>query len=826
MKRSFESGHEKRKKLARQKEAASASQKISNFFAHPDINSNRLSQTQDLREINSSQSESTVQETLTTDTPTVTNVTENGVLNQENVIVQPLTIDNESYHSNNFLSNPSNIMRDVDIGAGSHSDPQFRRRFLNESYQFPTDVPNDQKNCRFPYRLLQKNLLNGETCKRDWIYWSNSIKAVFCASCWLSRNSSNHFINGWGIKIGGRKLKDKVIDHENSVTHKKNYLSWKNAVFAAKNEKSIDCHLMKELETEAEKWRKILKRILDVILFMAERGLAFFGSSHKIGDTDNGNFLGIVELLSKYDPVLNEHLSKVRDTQEKGVRMQTHYLSSDIVNEFIDICGKMVKENIVQEVERSKYFGIVADGTPDISHQEQISLIVRYIKTQEDSIEVKERFLKFLDFNDKHAEPIAAKILETINEEKLDFQNCSGGSFDNAATMSGKNNGVQAHLKNVNQNFIFIPCGNHTLNLVGNDAAESCFESTNYFGMFQKVFNFFSGSPSRWEILKLNMSESLHSVSTTRWTARFKSAKPIVKNLDKIIKSLEDVAEKLNLPPQLIAECNGLKKYLSTFETVLMNNIWIHILTKIDHMNSIVEARGATLDVEMDNLNSLRNSIESMKFDEIIEKSKEAALKFKLSETFTINRKCTTQEKAEDFYRKVFNKILSTLTKSLSTRFSAIASIVENFEFLWQFNSMSDDQLKEAATRYTVSRSKDISPELVEEMIFLKEIHKINFKLPLSPKNLLREIVTQNLVDLFPNVFISLRIFMTLPISAADAERSFSNQKRTKNYLRSTMGQQRLNGLAMLSINSDIARTLNYQSVIEKFVALKIRRMI
>ena len=40
-------------------------------------------------------------------------------------------------------------------------------------------------------------------------------------------------------------------------------------------------------------------------------------------------------------------------------------------------------------------------------------------------------------------------------------------------------------------------------------------------------------------------------------------------------------------------------------------------------------------------------------------------------------------------------------------------------------------------------------------------------------------------------------------ISAADAERSFSNQKRTRNYLRSTMGQQRLTGLAMFSINSD-----------------------
>ena len=57
MKTSFESEHEKRKKLARQK--------ISNFFAHPD-NSNRLSQTEDLREINSSQTESTLQETLMT----------------------------------------------------------------------------------------------------------------------------------------------------------------------------------------------------------------------------------------------------------------------------------------------------------------------------------------------------------------------------------------------------------------------------------------------------------------------------------------------------------------------------------------------------------------------------------------------------------------------------------------------------------------------------------------------------------------------------------------------------------------------------------------
>lgn len=84
-------------------------------------------------------------------------------------------------------------------------------------------------------------------------------------------------------------------------------MSWK-AIFVARNEKSIDFHLMKEYETEAEKWCNILKRILDVFLCIAEKGLAFFGNNSKIGDIHNGYFLGIIELLSKYDPVLNEHV--------------------------------------------------------------------------------------------------------------------------------------------------------------------------------------------------------------------------------------------------------------------------------------------------------------------------------------------------------------------------------------------------------------------------------------------------------------------------------------------------------------------------------------
>lgn len=57
---------------------------------------------------------------------------------------------------------------------------------------------------------------------------------------------------------------------------------------------------------------------------------------------------------------------------------------------------------------------------------------------------------------------------------------------------------------------------------------------------------------------------------------------------------------------------------------------------------------------------------------------------------------------------------------------------------------------------------------------------------------------------LYPNVFALLKIFATLPVSTSSAERSFSTLKRIKSYLRNTMGENRLNGLANLNIHREI----------------------
>ncbi|XP_050064723.1 uncharacterized protein LOC126553622 [Aphis gossypii] len=58
--------------------------------------------------------------------------------------------------------------------------------------------------------------------------------------------------------------------------------------------------------------------------------------------------------------------------------------------------------------------------------------------------------------------------------------------------------------------------------------------------------------------------------------------------------------------------------------------------------------------------------------------------------------------------------------------------------------------------------------------------------------------------DIYPNIYKLLQILATLPVSTSSNERTFSNLKRIKTYLRNTIGEKRLNGLAMMCIHKDL----------------------
>lgn len=122
------------------------------------------------------------------------------------------------------------------------------------------------------------------------------------------------------------------------------------------------------------------------------------------------------------------------------------------------------------EIKESKYYAITLDCTPDISHKEQMSVIVRTVSLR--ASEIKEYFWGFL----------------------IASQDCRGQSYDNGANMKGRNKGVQARLLAKNPRAFYVPCSAHTVNLMVYDAPKTSKDATCFFGNVEKMYKLFSGS--------------------------------------------------------------------------------------------------------------------------------------------------------------------------------------------------------------------------------------------------------------------------------------------------------------------------------------------
>jgi hypothetical protein len=204
-----------------------------------------------------------------------------------------------------------------------------------QSIPFPSSPPADKFELKFPVSILKNNGF----VIRDWLVWSNFKIAIYCLPCRLfftqpvSQRVSLAQEEGWSSSKGWHNLYNRVPEHERSIQHKTCYLKWRQLQINIQNCLPL-AFFEEKILSEMENWKKLLTRFLDVILFLAERGLALRGQSSMIGDPHNGNFLGMLELLAKYDDCLTNHLKKVKTSQDENKRMQVHYLSPEIQNEF------------------------------------------------------------------------------------------------------------------------------------------------------------------------------------------------------------------------------------------------------------------------------------------------------------------------------------------------------------------------------------------------------------------------------------------------------------------------------------------------------------
>lgn len=74
----------------------------------------------------------------------------------------------------------------------------------------------------------------------------------------------------------------------------------------------------------------------------------------------------------------------------------------------------------------------------------------------------------------------------------------------------------------------------------------------------------------------------------------------------------------------------------------------------------------------------------------------------------------------------------------------------------------------------------------------------------------------------FENMYKIFKIYLSIPMSSASSERSFSSLRRLLTFTRNTIGQERLINIAILHIEKNFPTSFN--TIINKFDADSIQR--
>lgn len=692
--------------------------------------------------------------------------------------------------------------------------------------------------------MFKRTLPNGEISDRKWLMYSIKQGSIYCFMCKLF---SSHFDSPF-VSKGFDKWKkyDKISQHENSIDHRTAFTKW---LSRSKSNNSINKEMLEQISTETKYWNEVVIRVISVIKFLTSRGLSFRGDNEIFGVTNNGNFLGILELISEFDPFLKSHIER-HGNKGKG---HPSYLSKTICNEIIILLQNNVINFILAEIKEAKYFSIIMDSTPDLSKVDQMAIVIRYCTLNS----VYERLLKLSPIKSHQGESIFMVLEEFLKNSEINITNCRGQSYDNASNMSGKYKGLQAYVKNKCNLAVYIPCTAHSLNLVGVHSVDCCIEAVNFFGFLQCLFNLFSGS--RWDILTNTLDKNakgrllvLKSLSDTRWSCHAESCQALAHNYIQIIKSLKFISENNSENGDSKRDAKLLLKQIFKKETAYLTFFWKDILDRSNKTSLHLQDSSCDPLNALNLLMSLQRYISNLRNTSAVYEKKVIELGPEINSLYHDEerrlRRISTKNvggcgsnniilKGSDKFRvETHNIIVDKFCSELDKRIKAYKFISDNFLFVTILcvsidttYEYEENDIELSINNFILTYKEDVDDYIKNE---IKQFHEYFSLCRQSIKNnehfsildLWKWFNENELINVFPNLYIALKIYLTIPSSNCSAERAFSKLKRVKNKYRTTINQENLTALMILASENDVFQTIDNETIIQEFCHTKARK--
>lgn len=692
-----------------------------------------------------------------------------------------------------------------------------------ESYKFPVG----ERNLRFQRSWL---------IEFPWLAYSEVKEGAYCRVCVLFLNLCESVGKGDHQCLGAlvvkphqrwKKAKEEFRRHEGTGYHKK-CVQYSLGFLAVQENRveSIDKQLDSTKKAQIEENRKRLTPIIKTVILCGRQGIALRGhddSGPLLLDepsANDGNFRALLRYrIDGGDEILKTHI--------KYSTSNATYLSPQIQNSIIEACEKIIKSELVNRVNKAGYFSVLADETTDIQGIEQFSLCVRYVHKNVINSEftICEDFLMFVPIHDLTGRALAKTMLESLQQMGLDLRYMRGQGYDGAAAMSGRFNGCQAVVQEQYPTALYVHCANHSLNLA---LTHSCTvpQIRNCLGTVKEIITFFRCSAKRETVLKKKIHDinentkrtRLLKFCETRWVEHHDSLFLFNDLYDAILQALYEIQNFIDADASskayryqaamengsfiiaLIVTCQvfgltyNLSKSLQSKECDLSNCV-----SQAEDLACEIQSLRAQADIKFNGL-----------FREAVERSQRNGFTIVLPRKVgtQVNRDNYSTNDPETFYRQsIYITFLDFVAIQINQRFTKHKTVIKKIQVVLPkiCVNLSDKEMEEGINVLVEHWYEDIDrplPIIHGEFTLWKRKWA---NTDLSEREL-GFIETLNKCDmcLFPTIHKILKIAASLPVSVASSERSFSTLRRLKTYLRNTVCQPRLNGLALLNIHRDL----------------------
>ncbi|KAE9522277.1 hypothetical protein AGLY_017320 [Aphis glycines] len=496
-------------------------------------------------------------------------------------------------------------------------------------------------------------------------------------------------------------------------------------------------------------------------------------------------------------PLLREKLNQEKATYREITstkKPEINYSSKLRQNQLISSIALNIKFNIQKDLKISKFFSISVDSIFDLSRREQISFIIKYIDNNGD---IFERLLA-LKYS---AITTGAQLFKTFEEN-----------------MRGETNGLQHLVKNKCPTATFIWCSAHRLNLVLNKAVSCNNDAIDLFGNLELVYNFITGSKKRFTVYEdfqskysnTGQKRRLKRVSTTRWMSQDYALQAILDTFDSVIYTLEqtrdtevlDFFAAIHSISNALLKINNLRQKDEVFES-LMTKVYDLISDKGEFIFSDLLDKRIRIKQKMP---GEKNQVIALWFaliDEI--KENPDSLPEDSFLTFcNIYSNFLNQDNLKNEYIQFCN-IYSSFEETIQLPIYLHSEINSSLVLEWEEEEHSeeegDEEDEEEEEKVEVIKNKR-KEELLPSRKKVTNVDSIKTVYKIFQVNLLATIFS--LIDR------ALKIILTLPVASASTESSFSKLKIIKNRLRTSISQDKLEDLMIISYEKDIFKKKDF----------------